>query len=335
FRFRIAFQLLTLFRDDRFRCAGDKAFVRQFVLDTADFTFNLRHFFRQTRQLIFFVDEASHRDQQLCTVDDLRNGNRTFVIGRQHGDTFQTRQRLQEATVFIYATFCIRAATTQQQLQRFTRRDVHFCTDVTYRNDRLLQPLGVGQCGFIDLRRIVLRERLQHDGVSGDAAKYFHTLPDGFGDERNDRMREAQQTFQYSHQRMASTAQFCFGATVHYRLGQLEIPVTELVPGELIQNACGDIEAEAVQRFAVRFDGLVELRQNPAVRQRQRHFAAVEAAILTFCVHQHKAAGVPQLVTEVTVTFQTLHIPVDVTTGRRQRRQGEAQRVSTVRLNAV
>ena len=148
-------------------------------------------------------------------------------------------------------------------------------------------------------------------------------------------MREAQQTFQYSHQRMASTTQFGFGATVHYRLSQLQIPVTELVPGELIQNACSDIEAEAVQRFAVRFDGLVELCQNPAVRQRQRHFTTVEAAILTFRVHQHKAAGVPQLVTEVTVAFQTLHIPVDVTTGRSQCRQGEAQRVSTVRLNTV
>lgn len=80
-------------------------------------------------------------------------------------------------------------------------------------------------------------------------------------------MREAQQAFQYGHQRMVSTAWFGFCSTVHYRLDQLQIPATELVLGEFIQSACDDIEAEAVQHFAVRFDGLVEFRQDPAVRQ--------------------------------------------------------------------
>ncbi len=116
---------------------------------------------------------------------------------------------------------------------------------------------------------------------------------------------------------------------------QLQIPVAELVPGELVQNARGDIEAEVVQRFAVRFDGLVEFSEDPAIRQRQGHFATVEAAILIFGVHQYEAAGVPQLVTEVTVTFQTLHVPVDIATGRGQRCQGETQGVGAVRLDAV
>ncbi|ENZ84188.1 hypothetical protein D088_330001 [Salmonella enterica subsp. houtenae serovar 16:z4,z32:-- str. RKS3027] len=148
-------------------------------------------------------------------------------------------------------------------------------------------------------------------------------------------MRQTQQTFQHGDQRVACAAQFRFRSTVHHRLGQLQIPVAELVPGEFIQNARGDIEAEAIQRVAIRFDSLVEFRQNPAVRQRQGHLAAVEAAILVFGIHQHKAAGVPQLVTEVTIAFQALHIPVDIATGRGQCRQGEAQGVGAVRLDAV
>ena len=37
---------------------------------------------------------------------------------------------------------------------------------------------------------------------------HLHALPDGFGDERDDRMRRAQQTFQNGDQRIAGAAQF-------------------------------------------------------------------------------------------------------------------------------
>ncbi|CCK17247.1 hypothetical protein BN136_3257 [Cronobacter universalis NCTC 9529] len=147
-------------------------------------------------------------------------------------------------------------------------------------------------------------------------------------------MRETQQTFQHGHQRVAGAAQFSFRAAVHDRLGQLQIPVAELVPGEFIQNARRDIEAEVIQRFTVRFHGLVEFRQDPAIGQRQHFLAAVEAAILLFGVHQHETAGVPQLVAEVAVAFETLHVPVDIATGGGQRRQRKAQGVGAVRLDA-
>ncbi len=128
-------------------------------------------------------------------------------------------------------------------------------------------------------------------------------------------MRQAQQTFQNGDQGVARAAQFRFRSAIHYRFGQLQVPVTELVPGELVQDACRDIEAIAIQGLAERFGGLVEFSQDPAVCQRQGHFAAVKAAILIFGVHQHKAAGVPQLVTEVAITFQTFHVPVNVAAG--------------------
>ncbi|MNH03251.1 hypothetical protein D3C79_625080 [compost metagenome] len=148
-------------------------------------------------------------------------------------------------------------------------------------------------------------------------------------------MRQAQQGFQHGDQRVAGAALFRFAAVAHHRLGQLQIPVAELVPGEFIQNVGGQIEAIGIQRFAVSLHRTVEFGQDPAVRQRQHFLAAVEAAVLTFRVHQHKAAGVPQLVTEVAVAFQALHVPVDVTAGRGQRRQGEAQGVGAVRFDTV
>ena len=81
-------------------------------------------------------------------------------------------------------------------------------------------------------------------------ADHLHALPDGLGDERNDRMRKAQQTFQNGNQRITRAAQFRFRTAVHDRLGQLQVPVAELVPGELVQDAGGDIEAVVIQRFA-------------------------------------------------------------------------------------
>ena len=42
---------------------------------------------------------------------------------------------------------------------------------------------------------------------------------------------------------------------------------------EFVQNARGDIEAEVIQRFAVRFLMVwFEFSEDPAVRQRQGHF---------------------------------------------------------------
>ncbi|CCJ87390.1 hypothetical protein BN133_3767 [Cronobacter dublinensis 582] len=148
-------------------------------------------------------------------------------------------------------------------------------------------------------------------------------------------MRETQQAFQHGNQRMAGAAQLSFAAAIHDRLGELQVPVAELVPGEFVQDARRDIEAEVIQRLTIRFHGLVEFRQDPAVRQRQHFLAAVETAVLILGVHQHEAAGVPQFVTEVAVAFETLHIPVDIAAGRGQRRQREAQGVGAVRLDAV
>lgn len=255
------------FCDDCFWCVGDKVFICQFVFDMVDFVFDFCYFFCQMCQFIFFVDEVSYWDQQFCVVDDFCNGNWIFVIGRQYGDVFQMCQGLQEVMVFIYVMFCICVVIMQQQFQWFVWCDIYFCMDVMYCNDCLFQLFGVGQCGFINLRCIVLWEWLQYDGVGSDIVKYFYMLLDGFGDEWNDWMCEVQQIFQYGYQCMVSIVQFGFGFIVYYWFSQFQILVIELVLGEFIQNVCSDIEVEVVQCFVVCFDGLVEFSQNLVICQ--------------------------------------------------------------------
>ncbi len=161
---------------------------------------------------------------------------------------------LQEATVFIYATFCIRAATTQQQLQPGLPGAMFISARMLRTATSPVSHSVSASAASSTWRCIVLRNGSQHDGKSAvipqalsRRCQMVSVMNGMIGCARRSR------TFQYSHQRMASTAQFGFGATVHYRLGQLQIPVTELGSGELIQNAWGDIEAEAVQasRYAL------------------------------------------------------------------------------------
>lgn len=64
-------------------------------------------------------------------------------------------------------------------------------------------------------------ERLEHDGIGINTGNHLHALPDGFGDEWNDRVRKAQQTFQNGNQRITRAAQFRFRTTVRDRLRQL------------------------------------------------------------------------------------------------------------------
>ncbi len=52
-----------------------------------------------------------------------------------------------------------------------------------------------------------------------------------------------------------------------------------------------------------------------------------KAAVLALGVHQHEAGGVPQLVAEVAVALAAAEVEVDIAAERRQRSEGEAQRI--------
>ena len=61
----------------------------------------------------------------------------------------------------------------------------------------------------------------------------------------------------------------------------------------------------------------------------------LEAAVLAFAVHQHKAGGVPQLVAKVAITLAALAVKVDAAAQAGQRSKGEAQRVGAIGGDAL
>ena len=59
------------------------------------------------------------------------------------------------------------------------------------------------------------------------------------------------------------------------------------------------------------------------------------AAVFAVGVFQHKVGGVPQFVAEIAITLDAPHIKFNVAARRRQRAEGEAQRIGAVTGDAV
>ena len=117
---------------------------------------------------------------------------------------------------------------------------------------------------------------------------------------------------------------------LQHRLGQLEVPVAELVPRELVERRGGEIEAVLAQGRFDLLQHLAEARADPAVRDRQLRGAASTGAVRRRVIDD-EARGIPQLVAEVAVARDAAEIEADVAARRGERREGEAQRVRAVR----
>jgi hypothetical protein len=63
--------------------------------------------------------------------------------------------------------------------------------------------------------------------------------------------------------------------------------------------------------------------------------AGVQPAVLALAVHQHEAAGVPELVAEVAIALAALAVEVDAAAQAGQRGEGEAQRIGAVGRDAL
>jgi hypothetical protein len=69
-----------------------------------------------------------------------------------------------------------------------------------------------------------------------------HRLPQLFGDERDQRVGQAQDRFQRADQRAAGAALLGFVAGLDLDLGDFQIPVAELVPDELVDGLGNEVE---------------------------------------------------------------------------------------------
>ena len=118
-------------------------------------------------------------------------------------------------------------------------------------------------------------------------------------------------------------------ATLNLDLGDFQIPVAELVPDEVI-NGAGDVVETVFFKALGDFGfGALQQRDDPAVGRAESQVAVrdtsdgaflfgvvIQAAILAFAVHQHKAAGVPQFVAEIAVALAAFGIEVDAASQR-------------------
>ena len=92
----------------------------------------------------------------------------------------------------------------------------------------------------------------------------------------------------------------------------------------------GVAEVEALQVGGDAAHGLLELAEDPLVRHRQPARVGQALRLEILQVHQHEAAGVPDLVGEVAERFDLLLRHADVAAGRDAHHQREPQRIRAV-----
>ncbi len=103
----------------------------------------------------------------------------------------------------------------------------------------------------------------------------MNPLPDLLGDEGHQRMQRAQQRLEHRHQRAACAALLRFGRGLALQdgLGELQVPVAELVPGEFVQRRRREIEAIVGERAFHLRERRCEARHDPAIGHRQLRVA--------------------------------------------------------------
>ena len=127
-------------------------------------------------------------------------------------------------------------------------------------------------------------------------------MPDFLGQERHDRVTQAQVVIQGIKQALGH-AFLLVGVLAHIkdRLDQLQVPVTQLVPEELVKTAGGLLEVIAFDGGAHFAGKLGDPGEQPAVGQRGG--LGLVGGLRVFGQRQRQAHGVPNLVAEVAALF--------------------------------
>ena len=254
---------------------------------------------------------------------------------------FDTRQTTEEGNVGTDSLNGLFVAFDEKRHAN-GRSKLHFSAEIANGVNHLLDERGLGSGFFVELSRVKLRVRGDHDArffvFAAHAGRHRHLLPKFFGDERNDRVSQTQNAFEHHGQSMTRGACRGLVAAVDLNLGKFQIPVAELVPDEAV-NGVGDVVETVLGKALVhRIDRAVVFVENPAVDDRKIHWLAgvgTQTAVLAFNVHQHEARGVPELVAEIAVAFAAFDVEVDVAAERGVGGHRKAQCVGAVRGDAV
>ncbi len=212
--------------------------------------------------------------------------------------------------------------------------DVHFAADLPQAEDHALHPVHVRSRRGIGGVVRCARPGGAHDGFAGDAGDRRHALPDLLGDEGHQRMQRAQQRLEHREQRAPRDRGGGLVLALQHGLGQFQVPVAELVPGEFVQRRGGVVEAVVGEALVVVGDGMAQARDDPAVDHLRRN-GARRRDRLALGHQQHEARGIPQLVAEVAVARHASEFEADVAALRGERGERESQRIGAVGLDAL
>ena len=146
-------------------------------------------------------------------------------------------------------------------------------------------------------------------------------LPDVLRDERHHGVQRAQRGLEHVQQHLGRLLGQRAVVTVQQRLAQLQVPVAELVPHEVVERLAAFVQAVGLYARVGGGQGHVQAGENPAVgkrRDRRAHASGPRVrvprgacrlplfTILALQAPQHVARGVPQLVGEVAVALDAL-----------------------------
>ena len=112
-------------------------------------------------------------------------------------------------------------------------------------------------------------------------------------------------------------------------LGKLYIPVTELIPDKVVDFLYGDAKLIAIHVLGDFTNNRIQSGQNPAV-SREKFFLLRHPHTFLRKIHHDEAAGVPDLVGEITAGLDLLHIEAHVIARRVACHKSQTKRVSPV-----
>ena len=152
------------------------------------------------------------------------------------------------------------------------------------------------------------------------------------GDERHVRMQQLHSACQYGCQNMLCGCTL-FGVffIIQTRFSQLDVPVANLAPNEVINHAACFTQLELLQHFGNALSGVLQTGQNPFISQGIR--SQLSVGIVAFHVHQSETGSVPDLVSKVTGCLYTLPVETHIVARGVAGNQHEAQGISAVLVN--
>src|SRR6478752_3980217 len=160
------------------------------------------------------------------------------------------RAPLEQRPVALKEGLVLGTGVFEQQRDALARADVHLPADLAHAENDRLDPGRLALGRRVGGELLGARVGREHDSRPLHAGERGDALPELLGDEGHERVQRTLQRLEHLAQRALGAA--LGGAArrlgLQHRLGQLQVPVAEVVPGELVERARGEVEAVVTER---------------------------------------------------------------------------------------